>query len=64
MRSAVRWVIVVAAVLVVIGLVAFARGPEHHRDTWWLAARLASHSYRSVSDARMEALVAACHLHV
>ena len=31
MRSAVRWIIVVAAVLVVVGLVAFARGPEHHR---------------------------------
>ena len=31
MRTAVRWIIVVAAVLVVIGLVAFARGPEHHR---------------------------------
>ncbi len=31
MRSVVRWVIVVAAFLVVIGLVAFARGPEHHR---------------------------------
>ena len=31
MRSVVRWVIVVVAVLVVIGLVAFARGPEHQR---------------------------------
>jgi hypothetical protein len=31
MRSAVRWIIVVVAVLVVVGLVAYARGPDHHR---------------------------------
>jgi hypothetical protein len=31
MRSFVRWIIVIAAVLVVVGLVAYARGPEHHR---------------------------------
>jgi hypothetical protein len=31
MRSAVRWIIVVVAALVVVGLVAYARGPEHHR---------------------------------
>lgn len=31
MRAIVRWVIVVVAALVVVGMVAWARGPEHHR---------------------------------
>jgi hypothetical protein len=31
MRSFIRWIIVIVAVLVVVGLVAYARGPEHHR---------------------------------
>ena len=31
MRDGIRWLIVLAIVLVVIGLIAFARGPEHHR---------------------------------
>jgi hypothetical protein len=31
MRSLVRWILLVVAVLVVVGLVAYARGPEHHR---------------------------------
>ena len=31
MGAFVRWVIVIVAVLVVVGLVAHARGPEHHR---------------------------------
>jgi hypothetical protein len=31
MRSGIRWVIVIAIVLVVIGLMAYARGPKHHR---------------------------------
>jgi hypothetical protein len=31
MRSLVRWIILVVAVLVVVGLVAYARGPEHRR---------------------------------
>jgi hypothetical protein len=31
MRDVIRWLIVVAIVLVVIGLIAYARGPEHHR---------------------------------
>jgi hypothetical protein len=31
MRDGIRWLIVLAIVLVVIGLAAYARGPEHHR---------------------------------
>jgi hypothetical protein len=31
MRDALRWLIVLAIVLAVLGLVAYARGPEHHR---------------------------------
>ena len=31
MRDAVRWLVVLAIVLAVLGLVAYARGPEHHR---------------------------------
>jgi hypothetical protein len=31
MSDAPRWVIVVLVVLLVLGLVAFARGPLHHR---------------------------------
>jgi hypothetical protein len=30
MPDAIRWVIVLAAALLVIGLIAYARGPEHH----------------------------------
>jgi hypothetical protein len=31
MREGFRWVLGLAAVLVLIGLAAYARGPEHHR---------------------------------
>ena len=31
MRNAVRWGIVIAAALLVIGMAAYARGPEHQR---------------------------------
>lgn len=31
MRDGIRWVIVLALALVLIGLIAFARGDEHHR---------------------------------
>jgi hypothetical protein len=31
MQNAARWGIVIAAALLVIGLAAYARGPEHHR---------------------------------
>ena len=31
MSDAARWVVVLAAALLVIGLTAYARGPEHHR---------------------------------
>ena len=31
MRDGARWLIVLLIALVVIGLVAYARGPEHHR---------------------------------
>jgi hypothetical protein len=31
MRDAARWGIGIAAALLVIGLAAYARGPEHHR---------------------------------
>ena len=30
MRDGVRWLIILAAVLVVIGMIAYARGPKHH----------------------------------
>jgi hypothetical protein len=29
--SAVRWIVVIALVLVLVGMLAFARGREHHR---------------------------------
>jgi hypothetical protein len=31
MGDAARWVLVLAAVLCLIGLAAYARGPQHHR---------------------------------
>jgi hypothetical protein len=31
MRSGARWLIVLALALVLIGLIAYARGDEHHR---------------------------------
>lgn len=31
MRDAVRWLLMTAAVLLVIGLIAYARGEKHHR---------------------------------
>jgi hypothetical protein len=31
MRDAVRWLIVLGVVLVLIGLIAYARGDKHHR---------------------------------
>ena len=31
MSTLVRWVIVAVAALVVVGMIAFARGPEHQR---------------------------------
>jgi hypothetical protein len=31
MPDAVRWLIILAAVLLVIGLIAYARGPDHQR---------------------------------
>ncbi|MGH3082225.1 MAG: hypothetical protein ACRDNH_13990 [Gaiellaceae bacterium] len=31
MREGVRWLVVVLIVLVLIGLIAYARGDEHHR---------------------------------
>jgi hypothetical protein len=31
MRAFARWAIIVVAALVVVGLLAYARGPEHHR---------------------------------
>jgi cbb3-type cytochrome oxidase subunit 3 len=30
MRDAARWLVVVVLALVLIGLIAYARGPEHH----------------------------------
>jgi hypothetical protein len=30
MRNAARWLLALALALVVIGLIAYARGPEHH----------------------------------
>jgi hypothetical protein len=31
MRDGIRWLIAVALLAVLIGLIAYARGPEHHR---------------------------------
>ena len=31
MRDGIRWLIAIAAALVVVGLIAYARGDEHHR---------------------------------
>ena len=31
MRSVVRWVVALVAALVIVGLIAYARGAEHHR---------------------------------
>jgi hypothetical protein len=31
MQSTLRWLLVLLLALVVIGLIAYARGPEHHR---------------------------------
>ena len=31
MRSAVNWLLIAAAALLVVGLIAYARGPKHHR---------------------------------
>jgi hypothetical protein len=31
MRRAVEWVLIVAAALLIVGLIAYARGPKHHR---------------------------------
>jgi hypothetical protein len=30
MRDGIRWLLALAIVLVLIGLIAYARGPEHH----------------------------------
>jgi hypothetical protein len=31
MRRGVEWLIILAAALLVVGLIAYARGPKHHR---------------------------------
>ena len=31
MRSVVRWIVAVVAALVIVGLIAYARGTAHHR---------------------------------
>jgi hypothetical protein len=31
MRRGVEWLIIVACALLVVGLIAYARGPKHHR---------------------------------
>jgi hypothetical protein len=31
MREVLRWMVVVAAILVIVGLISYARGPKHHR---------------------------------
>jgi hypothetical protein len=31
MENSVNWLIVLAAFVLVVGLIAYARGPEHHR---------------------------------
>jgi hypothetical protein len=31
MSDGTRWVVIVVVALVVVGMIAFARGPEHHR---------------------------------
>jgi hypothetical protein len=42
MPDAIRWLIVLAAALLIIGLIAYARGPEHHHgdDVGALSARV------------------------
>ena len=30
MRAAIRWLIILGAALLLIGLIAYARGPKHH----------------------------------
>jgi hypothetical protein len=54
MRNAARWLLVAAIALVVIGLIAYARGPEHHRgdDVGALRAGVAAAglAHREVSD--------------
>jgi hypothetical protein len=31
MRRGVEWLLILAAILLVVGLIAYARGPKHHR---------------------------------
>ena len=31
MRRVVEWVLIVAGILLIVGLIAYARGPKHHR---------------------------------
>jgi hypothetical protein len=31
MRRVIEWLLIIAAALLVIGLIAYARGPKHHR---------------------------------
>ena len=31
MRGALNWVLIAAAALLIVGLIAYARGPKHHR---------------------------------
>lgn len=31
MRDVVRWLLIAAAVLLMVGLISYARGPKHHR---------------------------------
>jgi hypothetical protein len=33
-NTAVRWVVIVAASLLIVGLVAYARGPKHHHGQY------------------------------
>jgi hypothetical protein len=44
MSDAPRWLVVFAIVLIVVGLIAFARGQEHHRgdDIGALGSRLSA----------------------
>ena len=30
MRAVIGWIVIVAAVLLIVGLIGWARGPEHH----------------------------------
>ena len=54
MRNGARWLIALALVLLAIGLIAYARGPEHHRgdDVGALRGGVAATdlAYREVSD--------------